>query len=73
MRAFFRIKNASHAKQSQYNISLDGTTTIVLHNTNDIPSKTHARVYTLDGRQVYSTSNLKTGIYIKNGRKIYVN
>lgn len=73
MRAFFRIKNASHSKQSQYNISLDGTTTIVLHNTNDIPSKTHARVYTLDGRQVYSTSNLKTGIYIKNGRKIYVN
>lgn len=73
MRAFFRIKNASHAKQSQYNISLDGTTTIVLHNTNDIPSKTHERVYTLDGRQVYSTSNLKTGIYIKNGRKIYVN
>lgn len=73
MRAFFRIKNASHAKQSQYNISLDGITTIVLHNTNDIPSKTHARVYTLDGRQVYSTSNLKTGIYIKNGRKIYVN
>lgn len=73
MRAFFRIKNASHAKQSQYNISLDETTTIVLHNTNDIPSKTHARVYTLDGRQVYSTSNLKTGIYIKNGRKIYVN
>ena len=54
MRAFFRIKNASHAKQSQYNISLDGTTTIVLHNTNDIPSKTHERVYTLDGRQVYS-------------------
>ena len=39
MRAFFRIKDASHAKQSQYNISLDGTTTIVLHNTNDIPSK----------------------------------
>lgn len=73
MRAFFRIRNASHAKQSQYNISLDGTTTIVLHNTNDIPSKTHERVYTLDGRQVYSTSNLKTGIYIKNGRKIYVN
>lgn len=73
MRAFFRIKNASHAKQSQYNISLDGTTTTVLHNTNDIPSKTHERVYTLDGRQVYSTSNLKTGIYIKNGRKIYVN
>ena len=73
MRAFFRIKNASHTKQSQYNISLDGTTTIVLHNTNDIPSKTHERVYTLDGRQVYSTSNLKTGIYIKNGRKIYVN
>ena len=73
MRAFFIIKNASHAKQSQYNISLDGTTTIVLHNTNDIPSKTHERVYTLDGRQVYSTSNLKTGIYIKNGRKIYVN
>ena len=73
MRAFFRIKNASHAKQSQYNISLDGTITIVLHNTNDIPSKTHERVYTLDGRQVYSTSNLKTGIYIKNGRKIYVN
>lgn len=73
MRAFFRIKNASHAKQSQYNISLDGTTTIVLHNTNDIPFKTHERVYTLDGRQVYSTSNLKTGIYIKNGRKIYVN
>ena len=73
MRAFFRIKNAPHAKQSQYNISLDGTTTIVLHNTNDIPSKTHERVYTLDGRQVYSTSNLKTGIYIKNGRKIYVN
>ena len=73
MRAFFRIKNASHAKQSQYNISLDGTTTIVLHNTNDIPSKTHERVYTLDGRQVYSTSNLKTGIYIKNGKKIYVN
>ena len=59
MRAFFRIKNASYAKQSQYNISLDGTTTIVLHNTNDIPSKTHERVYTLDGRQVYSTSNLK--------------
>lgn len=73
MRAFFRIKNASHAKQSQYNISLDGTITIVLHNTNDIPSKTHERVYTLDGRQVYSTSNLKTGIYIKNGKKIYVN
>ena len=73
MRAFFRIKNASHAKQSQYNISLDGTTTIVLYNTNDIPSKTHERVYTLDGRQVYSTSNLKTGIYIKNRRKIYVN
>lgn len=73
MRAFFRIKDASQAKQAQYNISLDGTTTIVLHNTNDIPSKTHERVYTLDGRQVYSTSNLKTGIYIKNGKKIYVN
>jgi len=73
MRAFFRIKDASQAKQSQYGISIDGTTTITLSNTKNIPSTTQERIYTLDGRQVHSTHNLKSGIYIKNGKKIYIN
>lgn len=73
MRAFFRIKDASQAKQSQYNISIDGTTTITLPNTKNIPSTTQERIYTLDGRQVHSINNLKSGIYIKNGKKIYIN
>lgn len=73
MRAFFRIKDASQAKQSQYGISIDGTTTITLPNTKNIPSTTQERIYTLDGRQVHSTHNLKSGIYIKNGKKIYIN
>ena len=73
MRAFFRIKDASQAKQSQYSISIDGTTTITLPNTKNIPSKTQEKIYTLDGRQVHSTHNLKSGIYIKNGKKIYIN
>ena len=73
MRAFFRIKDASQAKQSQYSISIDGTTTITLPNTKNIPSTTQERIYTLDGRQVHSTHNLKSGIYIKNGKKIYIN
>lgn len=73
MRAFFRIKDASQAKQSQYNISIDGTTTITLPNPKNIPSTTQERIYTLDGRQVHSINNLKSGIYIKNGKKIYIN
>ena len=73
MRAIFRIKDASQAKQSQYSISIDGTTTITLPNTKNIPSTTQERIYTLDGRQVHSTHNLKSGIYIKNGKKIYIN
>ena len=73
MRAFFRIKDASQAKQAQYGISIDGTTTITLPNTKNIPSTTQERIYTLDGRQVHSTHNLKSGIYIKNGKKIYIN
>ena len=73
MRAFFRIKDASQAKQSQYGISIDGTTTITLPNTKNIPSTTQEKIYTLDGRQVHSTHNLKSGIYIKNGKKIYIN
>ena len=72
MRAFFRIKDASQAKQSQYGISIDGTTTITLPNTKNIPSTTQEKIYTLDGRQVHSTHNLKSGIYIKNGKKLYV-
>ena len=73
MRAFFRIKDASQAKQSQYKISIDGTTTITLPNPKNIPSTTQERIYTLDGRQVHSINNLKSGIYIKNGKKIYIN
>lgn len=73
MRAFFRIKDASQAKQAQYGISIDGTTTITLPNTKNIPSTPQERIYTLDGRQVHSTHNLKSGIYIKNGKKIYIN
>ena len=72
MRAIFRIKDASQTKQSQYGISIDGTTTITLPNTKNIPSTTQEKIYTLDGRQVHSTHNLKSGIYIKNGKKLYV-
>lgn len=73
MRAFFRIKNnTSQARQSQYSISIDGTTFISLSNINTTPLSTQEKIYTLDGRQVHSTYNLKAGIYIKNGKKLYV-
>lgn len=73
MRAFFRIKNnISQARQSQYNIAIDETTFISLPNINTTPLSTQEKIYTLDGRQVHSTHNLKTGIYIKNGKKLYV-
>ena len=73
MRAFFRIKNnTSQARQSQYNIAIDETTFISLPNINTTPLSTQEKIYTLDGRQVHSTHNLKTGIYIKNGKKLYV-
>ena len=73
MRAFFRIKNnTSQARQSQYNIAIDETTFISLPNINTTPLSTQEKIYTLDGRQVHSTHNLKAGIYIKNGKKLYV-
>lgn len=73
MRAFFRIKNnTSQARQSQYNIVIDETTFISLPNINIPPPSTKEKIYTLDGRQVNSTRNLKAGIYIKNGKKLYV-
>ena len=73
MRAFFRIKNnISQARQSQYSISIDETTFILLPNINTTPLSTQEKIYTLDGRQVHSTYNLKAGIYIKNGKKLYV-
>ena len=73
MRAFFRIKNnISQARQSQYNIAIDETTFISLPNINTTPPSTQEKIYTLDGRQVHSTHNLKAGIYIKNGKKLYV-
>lgn len=73
MRAFFRIKNnISQARQSQYNIAIDETTFISLPNINTTPPSTQEKIYTLDGRQVRSTHNLKAGIYIKNGKKLYV-
>ena len=73
MRAFFRIKNnTSQARQSQYNIAIDETTFISLPNINTTPPSTQEKIYTLDGRQVHSTHNLKAGIYIKNGKKLYV-
>lgn len=73
MRAFFRIKNnISQARQSQYSISIDETTFISLPNINTTPLSTQEKIYTLDGRQVHSTHNLKAGIYIKNGKKLYV-
>lgn len=73
MRAFFRIKNnTSQARQSQYNIAIDETTFISLPNISITPPSTQEKIYTLDGRQVHSTHNLKAGIYIKNGKKLYV-
>ena len=73
MRAFFRIKNnTSQARQSQYNIAIDETTFISLPNINTTPPSTQEKICTLDGRQVHSTHNLKVGIYIKNGKKLYV-
>lgn len=73
MRALFRIKNnTSQARQSQYNIAIDETTFISLPNINTIPPSTQEKIYTLDGRQVHSIHNLKAGIYIKNGKKLYV-
>ncbi len=73
MRAFFRIKNnISQARQSQYSISIDETTFISLPNINTTPPSTQEKIYTLDGRQVHPTHNLKAGIYIKNGKKLYV-
>ena len=73
MRAFFRIKNnTSQARQSQYNIAIDETTFISLPNISITPPSTQEKIYTLDGRQVRSTHNLKAGIYIKNGKKLYV-
>ncbi|WP_061869535.1 hypothetical protein [Prevotella intermedia] len=73
MRAFFRIKNnTSQARQSQYNIAIDETTFISLPNINTTPPSTQEKIYTLDGRQVHSTHNFKAGIYIKNGKKLYV-
>lgn len=73
MRAFFRIKNnTSQARQLQYSISIDETTFISLPNINTAPPSTQKKIYTLDGRQVHSTHNLKAGIYIKNGKKLYV-
>ncbi|EFL45166.1 hypothetical protein HMPREF9296_1839 [Prevotella disiens FB035-09AN] len=73
IRAFFRIKNnTSQARQSQYSISIDETTFILLPNINTTPLSTQEKIYTLDGRQVHSTYNLKAGIYIKNGKKLYV-
>lgn len=73
MRAFFRIKNnTSQARQSQYNIAIDETTFISLPNISITPPTTKEKIYTLDGRQVRSTHNLKADIYIKNGKKLYV-
>lgn len=73
MRAFFRIKNnISQARQSQYNIAIDEATFISLPNIDTSPPSTQEIIYTLDCRQVHSTHNLKAGIYIKNGKKLYV-
>ena len=72
MRAFFRIRKSSSASaKAKYSIKFeDETTTVKTINTDRRP--TANRTYTLQGIAVDDTMPLLPGIYIKNGKKIYV-
>lgn len=72
MRAFFRIRKSSSAStKAKYSIRFeDETTTVKTINTDRRP--TANRTYTLQGIAVDDTMPLLPGIYIKNGKKIYV-
>lgn len=72
MRAFFRIRKSSSASaKAKYSIKFeDETTTVKTINTDRRP--TANRTYTLQGIAVDDSKPLLPGIYIKNGKKIYV-
>ena len=72
MRAFFRIRKSSSASaKAKYSIKFEGeTTTVKTINTDRRP--TANRTYTLQGIAVDDTKPLLPGIYIRNGKKIYV-
>lgn len=72
MRAFFRIRKSSSASaKAKYSIRFeDETTTVKTINTDRRPL--HNRTYTLLGIAVDDTKPLPPGLYIMNGKKIYV-
>lgn len=72
MRAFFRIQKSSSAPaKAKYSIKFeDETTTVKTINTDRRPL--HNRTYTLQGIAVDDTKPLLPGIYIRNGKKMYV-
>lgn len=51
---------------------IDEATAIKLINAANEQGTTNVEVYSLDGRKVNATRNLRTGVYIKNGQKIIV-
>ena len=72
MRAYFRIRPAAHAATKPYYAIAfeDKTTGITLHQDKTSDSD---RIYTLQGISVTADFNrLAPGIYIKNGKKIYI-
>jgi hypothetical protein len=72
MRAFFRIRNSSSAPaKGEYSIVFEDEATAI--KTIDTDKRlTRNRTYTLQGTAVDGTKPLSPGIYIKDGKKIYV-
>lgn len=72
MRAFFRIRKSSSAStKAKYSIKFKDETTAVKTIDTDM-RPLHNRTYTLLGIAVDDTKPLSSGIYIRNGKKIYV-
>lgn len=68
-RAYFRIPNKVNNAEQKYSIIDKTTANISIPTTKKIEVD---QIYTIDGRRIYPTSTLKSGIYIKNGKKLLV-
>jgi len=71
MRAYIRLSNAAQGKMSTISIDGEGTTGISITEKNDM--KGNGNVYNINGQLVgKSTTGLKSGIYIVNGKKVII-
>lgn len=71
MRAYIRLSNAAQGKMSTISIDGEGTTGISITEKNDM--KDNGNVYNINGQLVgKSTTGLKSGIYIVNGKKVII-